>query len=102
MRVILILVKSMILAFNEAVSSSDSNNCLTTMQEYLKFMQDSNVWDLFYLSDSVKPIGCNGYIRLKGIPNGIIMLQASMVAKDFTQREGIDFKETVLPVLINA
>ena len=62
------------------------------MNDELKSIKDSGVWDLVELPKGVKPIGCKWIFRdSKG---NIIRHKACLVAKGFTQKEGIDYKET--------
>jgi len=62
-------------------------------------MQDNDVWDLVELPENVKPIGCKWIFKTKRDSKGNVeRYKTRLVAKGFTQKEGIDYKETFSPV----
>ena len=62
-------------------------------------MQDNDVWDVVSLPEGVKPIGCKLIFKTKRDSKGDVeRYKTCLVAKGFTQKEGIDFKETFSPV----
>ena len=65
----------------------------------MKSMKDNDVWDLVELPEGIKPIGCKWIFKTKRDSKGnIVRYEARLVAKGFTQKEGIDYKETFSPV----
>ena len=69
------------------------------MKDEIKFMQDNDVWDLVELPESVKPIGCKWLFKTKRDSKGNVeRYKTRLVAKGFTQKEDIDYKETFSPV----
>ena len=58
-------------------------------------MQDNQVWDLVPLPEGKKPIGYKWIFKIKRDSEGNVeRYKAHLIAKGFTQREGIDFIET--------
>ena len=58
-------------------------------------MKDNDVWDLVPLLEGVKPIGCKWIFKTKTDSKGDVKrYKACLVTKDFTQKKGIDYKET--------
>ena len=65
------------------------------MKEELKSMDDNQVWDLVELPESSKQVGCKWVFKTKRDSKGNIeRYKARLIAKGFTQKDGIDYKET--------
>ena len=59
----------------------------------------NDVWDRIPLPEDAKPIGCKWIIKTKrDLKGDVERYKARLYAKGFTQKEGIDFKETFSPV----
>ncbi|RVW61719.1 Retrovirus-related Pol polyprotein from transposon TNT 1-94 [Vitis vinifera] len=85
--------------FQQAMKSSNSQKWIEAMNEEYKSMQDNKVWELVPLPVGMKPIGCKWIFKTKRDSNGNVeRYKTRLVAKGFTQKEGIDFKETFSPV----
>ena len=85
--------------FHQAIESSDSQKWIDAMNEEYKSMKDNDVWDLVPLPEGAKPIGCKWIFKTKRYLKGDVeRYKTRLVAKGFTQKEGIDFKETFSPV----
>ncbi|RDX65984.1 hypothetical protein CR513_55302, partial [Mucuna pruriens] len=74
--------------FYQAMQSSNSQKWIDVMKDELKSMQDNDVWNLVELRE--------GIFKTKNDSKGNIeRYKAHLVAKDFTQKEGINYyKET--------
>ncbi|XXG71992.1 hypothetical protein AAC387_Pa07g1189 [Persea americana] len=85
--------------FHQAMQGSNSQKWIDAMNEEYKSMQDNKVWELVPLPEGAKPIGCKWIFKTKRDSNGNVeRYKARLIAKGFTQKEGIDFKETFSPV----
>ena len=85
--------------FRQALESSKSQEWIDAMNEEIKSMKDSDVWDLVPLPEGVKPIVCKWIFKTKrDSKGGVERYEARLVAKGYTQKEGIDYKETFSPV----
>ena len=66
------------------------------MNEEYKSMQDNQVWDLVPLPKGKKTFGCKWKFKTKrDSESNVERYKACLVAKSFTQREGIGFTETL-------
>ena len=87
------------LTFSQAISCVDSSHWLNAMKDELVSMDRNQVWDIVDLPSGKRPIGCKWIYKTKLNPDGSIKRYKSrLVAKGFTQREGIDYYETYAPV----
>ena len=85
--------------FRQALKSSKSQKWINAMNEEIKSMKDNDVWDLVPLPEGVKPIGCKWIFKTKRDLKGDVgRYKTRIVAKGYTQMEGIDYKETFSPV----
>ncbi|RVW16631.1 Retrovirus-related Pol polyprotein from transposon TNT 1-94 [Vitis vinifera] len=90
------------ISVSQVKQSSNSEKWIEAMKDEMKSMKDNGVWDPVELPESVKPIGCKWIFKTKRDPKGnIARYKTRLVAKGFTQKEGIDYKETFSPVSSN-
>jgi hypothetical protein len=69
------------------------------MEDEMRSMSVNKIWDLEEISKGAKTVGCKWVYKTKCDSNGNIeRFKARLVAKCFTQREGIDYTEIFSPV----
>jgi len=69
------------------------------MKDEMNSMQSNKVWNLVELPNGAKAIGCKWFFKTKRDSLGNIeRYKTRLVAKGFTQKEGIDYIETFSPV----
>ena len=65
------------------------------MKSELDSMYSNQVWDLVKVPNGIKPLGCKWvYKRKRGIDGKVETFKVRLVAKRYTQKEGIDYEET--------
>ena len=86
-------------SFEEAMRSAHSSKWLEAMQDEMRSMITNGVWDLERIPKWVKIVGCKCVYKTKyDSKENVERFKAWLMAKGFTQREGIDFNETFSPV----
>jgi hypothetical protein len=87
------------ISFSHPMSDENSKFWYNAMIEEIESMAKNQVWEIVELPKGVKAIGCKWIYKTKKDSNGNInRYKAKLVAKGFTQREGIDYHDTFSPV----
>ena len=69
------------------------------MKEEISSTSQNEVWDLVDLPDSCRPIRCKWVFKTKrDSKDQVERYKARLVVKGYSQREGIDYNETLSPV----
>ena len=81
------------ITLQQALQSSNPHKWINAIKNEMKSMKDNGVWDLFELLKGSKPIDCKWIFKTKRDSSGNVKrYEACLVAKGFTQKEGIDYK----------
>ena len=85
--------------FSQAKQCVNFENWIDAIKDEMKSMEDNDVWDLVELPKGVKSVGCKWFFKTKRDSKGNVeRYKAHLVAKGFTQKESIDYKETFSPI----
>jgi hypothetical protein len=69
------------------------------MEDEVKSMSTNDVWDLVEIPDGVNPIGCKWVFKIKRDSKGNVdKCKARLIAKSYSQKEGVAYNETFSPV----
>jgi hypothetical protein len=86
-------------SYKEAMQSNKSLKCPKAMEEELKSISSNDVWDLVEIPDGAKRVGCKWVYKTKYDSKGKIKrFKVRLVAKGFTQKEGIDYTKIFLSI----
>jgi hypothetical protein len=86
-------------SYKESMKNENLLKWHEAMEEELRSLSSNDVWDLVEISDGVKRVGCKYVYKTKYDSKGKIKrFKTRLVAKGFTQREGIDYTENFSPV----
>ena len=88
------------LTYAEAMSRSDGAQWRAACAEEMKQFVHQNIFDMVPKPEGRKVVNCKWVFKMKLGPDGQVEHhKACLVAKGFSQVEGIDFNETYLPVV---
>lgn len=87
------------LCYKEAVSHVDSDKWKKAMDNEIQSLKNNYTWILCQLPNGRKPINCKWVYKVKRTSDGNIQkYKARLVACGYSQKFGIDYKETFSPV----
>ena len=85
--------------FSQALSCKESDLWYNAMKDELDSMKSNEVWDLVELPQGVKAISCKWVYKTKRDSLGNNeRYKVRLIAKGFTQKEGINYTKTFSPV----
>jgi hypothetical protein len=84
-------------SYEEALCNENWTNAIKTE---LSALMKTNTWSLVHLPAHKRAIGCKWVFKLKLHADGTVeRYKAHLVAKGFTQTEGLDYLDTFSPVV---
>ena len=87
------------LTYRDAMDDSDKDKWQDAMNQEMESMYSNYVLELVDPPEDVRPIGCKWiFKRKRGIDGKVETFKAWLVAKGYTQKEGVDYEETFLQV----
>jgi hypothetical protein len=85
--------------YSDAMKRSDAKQWEKAAQDEYNSIQAAGTWSLVALPAGRKAIGCKWIFKIKYKANGSIERhKGRLVAKGYSQKEGLDFNETFAPV----
>ncbi|KAK9195396.1 hypothetical protein WN943_003517 [Citrus x changshan-huyou] len=86
-------------SYNEALIDRDVEFWKKTMNQEMESIYFNKVWELVEAPNGEKPIGCKWiYKRKRGVDEMVEIFKARLITTGFTQKNGIDYEETISPV----
>ena len=87
------------LSYEQAISSKEGDNWKQAMKDELKSLEENNTWKLVTLPPGHKTVSSKWVFAKKTDGNGnLVRYKARLVARGYSQREGIDYEEVFAPV----
>lgn len=70
---------------------------VATTKSEIAALEENHTWSIVDLLSSKQPIGCKWVFKVKYLASGIVeRYKARLVAKGFSQKERLDYSETLL------
>lgn len=86
--------------YREAMTDKYAVDWRKAMQSEYNSLMENNTWVLTKIPNDKRPIKCKWvYATKKDNDGNILRFKARLVAKDYSQIEGIDYEETFAPVI---
>ena len=84
---------------NETLNSPEAEFWIKAIMEELESFEQNNVWSLEFAPANSKIVGNRWVYKRKLDTNGAVIYRARLVAKGYTQTQGVDYFETLDPVV---
>jgi len=84
--------------FKESLTSPAKKQWVKSMEDEMESMKTNDVWDLVDLPSDCRAIGNKWVVHIKHEADGTIE-RSRLVAKGYTQQEGVDYEETFSPIV---
>ncbi|TYJ96447.1 gag/pol protein [Cucumis melo var. makuwa] len=87
------------LTYKQTMNDMDCDQWVKAIDLEMESMYSNSVWTLVDQPNNVKPIGCKWIYKRKRDQAGKVQtFKARLMAKGYTQKEGVDYEETFSPV----
>jgi len=87
------------LTFEVAMKRNDKNRWVAAMKDELRSLDENKVWSLVDRPAGKNIVSNKWVLRVKRNPDGSVeRYKARLVARGFSQRQGVDYTETYAPV----
>lgn len=87
------------ITYEEAINGPESEEWCQAMKEELQSFEDNKAWEVVDKPNNATVVQCKWVFKKKLDKCEKVRYRARLVAKGFTQKAGIDYKETFSPVL---
>ncbi|CAH2103269.1 unnamed protein product [Euphydryas editha] len=87
------------ITYLEAMNGPESEEWKQAMRDEIKAFEDNQAWELVDRTEADRVVQCKWVFKKKFESDNKVRFRARLVAKGFTQKEGVDYKETFSPVL---
>lgn len=87
------------LSLREALNGPEKEQWEMAMKEEFQCFKDSDAWELSDAPEDSRVVQCKWVLRKKYDSDNKVRYRARLVAKGFTQVEGVDFTDTFSPVV---
>lgn len=87
------------LTYEEAMKGPDKEMWKQAMEQELKAFEESQAWEVVDEKEADRVVQCRWVFKVKHESDNKVRFRARLVAKGFTQKEGVDYSDTYSPVL---
>uniref|UniRef100_A0A2A4J3A4 Reverse transcriptase Ty1/copia-type domain-containing protein n=1 Tax=Heliothis virescens TaxID=7102 RepID=A0A2A4J3A4_HELVI len=87
------------LTYEDVMGSTEREEWSKAIEEEMKSFHDNDAWELVDKPSGVRIVQCKWVFKKKLNSDNSVRYRARLVAKGFSQKKGIDYKETFSPVL---
>lgn len=85
--------------YKDAMAANDSDQWRKAMNNEIDSLKENETWEMVNLPEGRKAIPCKWIYKIKTNPDGSIdKYKARLVIKGYSQKKGVDYKETFSPV----
>lgn len=87
------------LTYTDVMNGPEKSEWCRAMEDELQSFSECDAWEVVDKPDSGTVVQCKWVYKKKLNSDNTVRYRARLVAKGFTQKEGVDYKETFSPVL---